>query len=144
MTRILVALQFTLITALLWPSGTIALSMKTTMAAASLAAGLALFMWSFVSLPRASFSIMPEPKKNNELCEFGPYRYVRHPMYTSVLLCAVSAATIYDQAWKWLAVLTLGLVLWIKLTLEERLLKEKHNAYAEYVKRTKALVPLVI
>ncbi len=140
----LVSLQFGLIAFLLWPSAQLVLSVNTAVAAVGLALGFALFGWSFMHLPRASFTIMPTPTVSNILCESGPYRYIRHPMYTGVLICAVCAALAYSQTWKWLSVLALVVVLWIKLKFEENLLIEKHAAYAGYIARTKALLPFIV
>jgi protein-S-isoprenylcysteine O-methyltransferase Ste14 len=150
MNRTLVTLQFMLIALLMWPpnlsmlSELSVLSLRVATALLGFVCGLALFAWSYASMPRESFTIMPEPRDGNQLCERGPYRYVRHPMYTSVLICALAAAYGYGHPAKWLAVLALCVVLWVKLKREEHYLLQKHGSnYAHYMQRTKALVPFV-
>jgi protein-S-isoprenylcysteine O-methyltransferase Ste14 len=55
----------------------------------------------------------------------GPYRWIRHPMYTSVLLGAGA----------------LALVLLMKSILEERWMREQHAAYAAYTLHSKRFLP---
>lgn len=95
-------------------------------------------------MPRGSFTVMPEPRRANVLGKSGPYKFVRHPMYSSVLLCAISAALAYSQTFKWLAVLALFIVLWIKLKREEVLLAQLHPEYADYKNHTKTLIPFTL
>ncbi len=144
MSRILVILQFLLIALLAWPSAPVALSAELIAAGALFASGLALFGWSFATMPRSSFTVMPEPRRGNVLGKSGPYKFVRHPMYSSVLLCAIGAALAYSQTFKWLAVLALFVVLWIKLKREERLLAQLHPEYADYKNHTNAFIPFIL
>ena len=55
-----------------------------------LIAGLALALWAFISMRRSNFSVMPEPVSGGELVERGPYRLIRHPMYTCLLYTSPS------------------------------------------------------
>jgi protein-S-isoprenylcysteine O-methyltransferase Ste14 len=155
MSYLLVSLQFILIVWLIWPLAAVspvALSLwwslspaKFLIVVVGLVSGFGLFAWSYLSMPRESFTIMPEPRDGNQLCERGPYLYVRHPMYTSVLICAIAAAYGYAHAAKWWAVPVLLAVLWVKLKREEGYLLQKHgSSYADYMLRTKALVPFVV
>ena len=107
------------------------------LAAASAAVGL----WALASNPPGNFNIHPAPREGGRLVRQGPYRWVRHPMYTAViafgLACAVSAST----PWGWLAVVALVLVLLKKAGLEERWMAEAHADYAEYRRGTHRLLP---
>lgn len=144
MSRLLVGLQFLLIVALAWPTLPIAFSTLTVSGVLLGALGLALFAWSYFSMPTHTFSVMPEPRTGASLARNGPYAYVRHPMYSSLMLCAVGAAMLYSaQPWKWLAVLALLCLLIVKLHREEQWLTQKYADYAQYKMRTEALLPFI-
>ncbi len=144
MSRLLVATQFLLIAYLGWPVWPLAPLPLLITGATVFACGLALFMWSYASMSRESFTVMPEPREGSRLTQSGPYAFVRHPMYSAVLLCGIGAALVYTQPLKWLAVLVLFAVLWIKLKREENYLKQKHQGYEQYRQRTKALAPYLL
>jgi protein-S-isoprenylcysteine O-methyltransferase Ste14 len=71
----------------------------------------------------------------------GPYRFIRHPMYTSVLLGAgalISTNNNLDMLVAWIA---LFFVLWSKLGYEEKLLLQRFASYRSYQRRTGRLLP---
>lgn len=88
-----------------------------------------------------SLTPLPIPKEDGELITAGVYRYVRHPMYTGVLMAG--AGLVVAQAS--LAHLVGWVLLWGVLTLkalgEERMLTEKYDDYAEYSKKTGRFFP---
>ena len=52
--------------------------------------GLGIWIWSFVIMVReGSYNILPNLSKKNKLVTKGPYHFVRHPIYTGMLLLAV-------------------------------------------------------
>ncbi len=91
----------------------------------------------------ANFSALPYPKPEATLIETGPYRMVRHPMYSGVILIAFGWAFVMHS---WLAIGT-ALVIFIfidfKTRREETWLKEKFPGYAAYQHRVRKLVPLI-
>lgn len=103
--------------------------------------GFALSLWTLSANRPGNFNIRPEPKAGGHLVQTGPYRWIRHPMYTSVLLVAAGAsAWLADLAGAaaWLALLA---VLIAKSHLEERWLVERYSDYQTYRKGTWRLVP---
>ena len=108
------------------------------------ALGVAFACWARFVLGR-NWSSVVQVKKDHELVQRGPYRWVRHPIYTGVLLAFLGTALAIDQ---WRAMVCLAVValsFWFKLRLEERWMCEQFGAaYAEYMRRTKALVPGVL
>ena len=84
-------------------------------------------------------------KQGHELVKTGPYRFVRHPIYTGLLVMALGTAISAGQLRCWLSIAVVGLGFWIKLKQEERLmLRHFPNEYPAYQKQVKALVPFVI
>ena len=136
--RLLVAAQFALLAWLIWPLTPQAWSPP---ALALLACAGALGLWTLVHNRPGNFNIRPEPKVSGRLVTSGPYRYVRNPMYSALLLFAAAEVVAYRDPWKILCWLALALVLLAKSMLEERGLREQHSAYAEYAKRVRRFIP---
>ncbi len=90
---------------------------------------------------RRSLTAMPIPKEDGKLSTTGLYRYVRHPMYTSVLLLALGIALHSGSAIKYLLVAFLYLLLYLKSVFEEKYLRLKYSEYAEYSARIPRFVP---
>jgi protein-S-isoprenylcysteine O-methyltransferase Ste14 len=75
----------------------------------------------------------------------GIYGYIRHPIYTGVLLMALGTL-IFSQTLLMLLFFLFMLIFFIfKLTQEEKLLtKHFSKEYPEYKKHTKALIPFIV
>jgi protein-S-isoprenylcysteine O-methyltransferase Ste14 len=75
----------------------------------------------------------------------GPYRFVRHPIYTGLLLAFIGSALARGDWRGVLAVAIAFAALWRKLRIEERWMREEFGAaYEEYARRVAALVPFVL
>jgi len=84
-------------------------------------------------------------KEGHELIRTGPYQFVRHPIYTGLLIMSLGAAADIGQLHSWLSIPVTAFGFWIKLKQEERLmLKHFPEAYPAYQKQVKALVPFVL
>ncbi len=71
----------------------------------------------------------------------GPYRLLRHPMYTAVLLFTGGLSIDYLNWEKVIIWLILLIVLIIKLHWEERMLKQQFPEYPSYQQKSFKLVP---
>lgn len=141
---LLVLLQFGLLAVLAllaWP----AVEHGTLPLAAWLMAGAALLLagWALRANRPGNFNIHPRPRVGGTLVTSGPYGWVRHPMYTSLLLGALALARTADTGAAWLAWGALLLVLWSKSALEERWMLAQHPGYAHYREQTKRFVPWI-
>ncbi|MCB1056871.1 MAG: isoprenylcysteine carboxylmethyltransferase family protein [Acidobacteria bacterium] len=107
-------------------------------------AGAFLACWARFILGR-NWSSVVQIKDDHELIEHGPYRYVRHPIYTGLLLVFLGHAVLVGELRGLLAVAIILASFWRKLRQEERWLTEHFGEpYRDYVKRTRALVPGVL
>ena len=104
-------------------------------------AGVAIACWARHILGR-NWSSVVQIKQDHELIEAGPYRRVRHPIYTGLLLALLGTA-IGAGDWRGLLALLIVFVsFWNKYRHEERFLSEQFGQkYLDYMQRTKALIP---
>jgi protein-S-isoprenylcysteine O-methyltransferase Ste14 len=84
-------------------------------------------------------------KVDHHIVESGPYRLVRHPIYTGLLLSALATAVANGTATALLGAAAISLGLYIKARIEERFLRAElgGDAYASYVRRVPMLVPFL-
>jgi protein-S-isoprenylcysteine O-methyltransferase Ste14 len=106
------------------------------------AAGLLFAIWARVHIGRNWGTPMTQ-KNDPELVTSGPYRLVRHPIYSGILVANVGTAT--ALSWFWLAAFGLAAIYFIySATVEEKFLTEQFpDAYPAYKRSTKMLVPLL-
>jgi len=114
-----------------WPSAGVAITIL----------GLALTVWARRALG-TNWSGTVTVKRDHELVLAGPYRQVRHPIYSGLLL-AFAGSGLARGDWRGpLALLIAWLALWRKWRLEERFMRETFGqAYCEYAARTPAVIP---
>ena len=110
---------------------------------ALLAAGLLFSVWARRVLGR-NWSGMVTVKQDHELVEIGPYRFVRHPIYTGLLVAVSGSAISWNHWFGFYVLAVLFVALWLKLRREEAFMRETFGEkYAAYCARTKRLVPWV-
>jgi protein-S-isoprenylcysteine O-methyltransferase Ste14 len=104
-------------------------------------AGLLVSLWARFSLGK-QWSHIVSLKQDHELIVTGPYRWVRNPMYSGVLLMYLGTALYLDRWLALAAVLSKLLGFWRMIWEEERMLKEEFPAaYADYRRRVPSLIP---
>lgn len=105
--------------------------------------GLALAIWARVYLGRNWGMPMSEKKEDPELVTTGPYRRVRHPIYSGILLGLIGTAIAVGVYW-FIGVALIGAYFAYSAIMEERLLaSEFPDSYPEYQRTSKRLVPFV-
>lgn len=137
---VLVFLQFLLIGLLI---------ISTNKANSKLLAGLVIAVamlmagWSVFTMRKSRLRISPVPAQDAVLITSGPYRYTRHPMYTSVLLGTAGLLVMEFSVMRFILWVALFFVLFYKLKWEETLLAEKFPGYKSYRLHTKMLLPFL-
>jgi len=107
----------------------------------TLGMGLVILLWAVFSLGGQNLTVMPDPRNANTLSAGGIYRWLRHPMYTAVLLCGAALAFGAPTTLRWLALAACIMVLLLKIQFEEALLTARHPDYAERMRGVKRLLP---
>lgn len=111
--------------------------------AALLACGLALAIWARVYLG-SNWGMPMTQRAEPELVTSGPYRFVRHPIYSGLRLGMVGTALATSLAGLAVVVL-LGAFFYFSASVEERNLTATFpTAYPEYQRRTKMLIPFAL
>jgi protein-S-isoprenylcysteine O-methyltransferase Ste14 len=106
-------------------------------------AGLALALWARLYLGR-NWGMPMSRKEEPELVTSGPYHFVRHPIYSGVLLAMLGTGL--AVGWYWFIVfVALGVYFVYSATVEERIMSDTFpSAYPSYRAHTKMLIPFVL
>ena len=107
-------------------------------------AGLVFCVWARASLGR-NWSGIITLKEGHEFIERGPYRLVRHPIYTGLLAMFLATAIAYGHLGGIVAVMLACASFWIKLGEEEKLMRQQFpDQYRSYEQRVKRIIPFVL
>lgn len=82
-------------------------------------------------------------KEKHQLVTFGIYRWIRHPMYTSFLICCFGLMLSNPHLLSQLIMLVLFIDLMLKAKLEEALLTQRYTEYNNYQKNTGRFLPFL-
>src|ERR1044071_7450416 len=101
---------------------------------------IGLMVWARITFGRRSFHAAANPTAGG-LVTTGPYRFIRHPIYTAACLFGWASIVVH---WSLVSIafgilLLLGAL--VRMICEERLVKQKYPEYVEYAKVTKRMVP---
>jgi protein-S-isoprenylcysteine O-methyltransferase Ste14 len=107
------------------------------------ALGIGISIWARLSLG-ANWSGTVTLKDNHELVRNGLYRWIRHPIYTGILLGMVGSAMIKGHLRGFIGVLVVLVGFYIKARREERFLREEFGAgFEEHSRQTGMFLPKV-
>ncbi len=103
--------------------------------------GVLFTIWARIYLGR-NWSSVVAVKADHELVTRGPYRWVRHPIYSGLLLAFLGTALAVGQ-WRGLLAVVLSLIaIAQRIIIEERFMHEQFgNVYDTYAQRVRALIP---
>ena len=106
--------------------------------------GLALTWWARIQLGGLWSSAITR-KEKHRLVESGPYAFVRHPIYTGLIIALLATAAIEATLLGLLGALLIVLGLWVKARAEERFLSTElaPETYESYRRRVPMLVPFL-
>jgi protein-S-isoprenylcysteine O-methyltransferase Ste14 len=103
---------------------------------------VALMVWARWTFGRRSFHAGANPTEGG-LVTTGPYRFLRHPIYTAVLLFVWAGVLTHLS----LLSLTLGTIATaataVRMIAEERLVLLRYPEYRQYAERTKRVIPFI-
>jgi protein-S-isoprenylcysteine O-methyltransferase Ste14 len=93
--------------------------------------------WVLLVNAYAATTVRVETERGQHVISDGPYRFVRHPMYTALLAGYLLSPLVFGSWWAGLPVVGLiGLFVW-RTAREDATLQAKLPGYAEYATRTR-------
>jgi protein-S-isoprenylcysteine O-methyltransferase Ste14 len=106
-------------------------------------AGLGLAVWARLYLGR-NWGMPMSEKVDPELVTTGPYRQVRHPIYSGIILAMIGTTIAVSLYWL-VGVLLLGAYFLYSAFVEERMMAGLFpDSYPEYKRSTKMLIPFIL
>jgi len=100
-------------------------------------------VWAVLAMKLHTVTVLPSVKQGGQLCTTGPYRVIRHPMYTAVLLLLLGLL-FNNYSHTGLAVFFIVLVdLIVKMNVEEKILLAHYTDYKNYMTKTKRIIPFL-
>jgi protein-S-isoprenylcysteine O-methyltransferase Ste14 len=104
--------------------------------------GTALVLIGLINLGR-NLSPLPHPKEDAQMVETGAYKFVRHPIYSGIIMGAIGYALFTASLLTLILALTLFIFFDLKSRREEKYLARKFSGYASYQQRVKKLIPFI-
>ena len=107
--------------------------------------GVLVRQWAIAVLGRF-FSLNVQIVENHQVIDKGPYRLIRHPSYTGILITLIGISLAVQSLGGLLVLLTVFIIAFgYRIRVEEKtLLAELGDNYASYMKRTKRIIPYLI
>jgi|PlaIllAssembly_1097288.scaffolds.fasta_scaffold19987_5 protein-S-isoprenylcysteine O-methyltransferase Ste14 len=91
-----------------------------------------------------NWSLSASIKEGHRLIKKGPYRFVRHPMYSSMLLVVLGSGLLIANYLIIIFTPIVGIAYYIRARKEEALLREEFPEYEQYARGTKMLIPCIL
>lgn len=104
--------------------------------------GNVVYFWGYRTLGR-NFSLEVVIYQDHQLVERGPYRFIRHPMYTALILASVGLG-LMAQSWTAVIIIVIvdALAVWYRVRVEEKaLLTQFGDQYRSYSRRVRRFIP---
>ena len=107
------------------------------------ALGIFLGLMAIYTMGLGNFNISPRPKQNGRLITHGVYKYIRHPMYAAQLWALLPLVIEHFNWYRLITYVILIIALLLKMSFEENHLKNQFEAYADYMSKSKRLIPFL-
>ena len=103
---------------------------------------IGLMIWARITFGRRSFHAGANSTEG-ELVTNGPYRWLRHPIYASIIYFFWACVISYPFIETITAAIFISGGLFLRMIIEERFLLVANKEYASYSKRTKRIIPFL-
>jgi protein-S-isoprenylcysteine O-methyltransferase Ste14 len=99
-------------------------------------AGDAFMLWAMIVNPYLAGEVRVQTERGHRVITTGPYAIVRHPMYVGLILILPSIPLVLGSWWTFAPAGAVGILLIIRMVLEDRMLREQLPGYKEYMLMT--------
>lgn len=104
----------------------------------------ALSLWALAVNPFLESTARIQSDRNQTVCKSGPYAFVRHPTYSSVVLWCVSVSMAFESIPVAVIALTALAIIVVRTALEDAMLRRELAGYAAYTRRVRyRLIPFI-
>lgn len=102
--------------------------------------GVVLVIWPVIQI-RKAITMLPTPTAQAKLITGGAFRYIRHPIYTGIILGSIGLALAYGNYGMFVTGIALLILFYVKSMYEETRLTERFPDYKAYQKKTWRFFP---
>ena len=106
-------------------------------------AGAFLGFWAILAMSRSKLNVTPVPLEASLLIMNGPYKVIRHPMYTSLMMMLLPMLSTNASLVNILVFIVFMGNQMLKMLYEEALLRVRFPEYVTYSEKTWRLLPWV-
>jgi protein-S-isoprenylcysteine O-methyltransferase Ste14 len=103
---------------------------------------LALGIWARRTFQAGQFSTGAETKEG-QLLMSGPFQFIRHPIYTTVIILVWSSVLGHPSSTTLIVSVLMTVVTVIRVLTEEQFLRERFSDYPEYSRKTRRMIPFL-
>jgi protein-S-isoprenylcysteine O-methyltransferase Ste14 len=107
------------------------------------ALAIAVLPWARRSFQAGQFNIHADPK-GGQLISSGPYKFIRHPMYASVLVIIWSGILSHFSLPNLILGVVVTVVVAIRIFVEEQSLRETYPEYVDFSRKSKLVIPFIL
>lgn len=104
--------------------------------------GIGFAIWARYHLGKNWGMPMTE-KKDPELVTSGPYAYVRHPIYTGIMLAMLGSSFVAGGSWSFVLLFAAAYFVYSAVQEDKQMLRHFPDTFPAYKKRTKMLIPFI-
>jgi len=108
-----------------------------------IALSIVIGLMAVINMKPGNLNIVPTLKDKHQLVTHGIYQFIRHPMYTSVVLFCLSLTLTIGDNQSIIVMITLLIDLILKSNLEEKPLIERFDDYSNYKIKTGRFLPFL-
>jgi protein-S-isoprenylcysteine O-methyltransferase Ste14 len=104
--------------------------------------GLIIMLFAFLQLNK-NLTPFPTPIESGKLIQAGLYKYIRHPIYTGIIIFSIFFGVFNECIWNISIGIALYILFYFKSEYEETLLKKQYKEYESYKLKTKRFFPFI-
>ena len=105
--------------------------------------GLLIAFWALFESRKSKLGILPIPLDTSTLIKSGPYKYIRHPISSGILVFFLPNLWFFDSIYQPAGYVLLLFCLLYKIRFEEIMLKKRYPDYSDYSKHTYRLIMFI-
>ncbi|MBI5540170.1 MAG: DUF1295 domain-containing protein [Bacteroidia bacterium] len=104
--------------------------------------GLIIMFFAFIQLNK-NLTPFPTPIESGTLIQAGLYKYIRHPIYTGIIIFSIFFGIFNESIWNISISIALYILFYFKSKYEESLLKKQYKDYDNYMLKTGRFFPFL-